>query len=36
MKEERESLYKAIGYAEGKALQPFAKEVEDMHHSCRM
>jgi len=27
MKAEKESLYKAIGYAEGKALEPFAKEV---------
>ena len=24
---ERQSLYKAIGYAKGKALEPFAKEV---------
>jgi len=27
MEAERESLYKAIGYAKGEALEPFAKEV---------
>lgn len=27
MEAERQSLYKAIGYAQGKALQPFTKEV---------
>ena len=27
MEAERQSLYKAIGYAEGKAVEPFAKEV---------
>ena len=27
MEAERQSLYKAIGYAKGKALEPFAKEV---------
>jgi len=27
MEAERESLYKAIGYAKGEALEPFTKEV---------
>ena len=30
MEAERQSLYKAIGYAKGKALEPFAKEVRNM------
>ena len=42
MEAERQSLYKAIGYAEGKALKPFAKEVCNIliilftvcHHKC--
>ena len=27
MEAERQSLYKAIGYAQGKAIEPFSKEV---------
>ena len=30
MEAERESLYKAIGYAKGEALEPFSKEVFTM------
>ena len=30
MEAERQSLYKAIGYAKGKAVESFAKEVHDV------